>query len=90
MPIESVANSASAATNVALPTDLPARIYPQEDAVSSSDDLSGYTAISILFDDSLGWKFVASNLDSAAQIFAYFPNVLEVALNIPGKLILDI
>ncbi|THG98679.1 hypothetical protein EW145_g7388 [Phellinidium pouzarii] len=38
-----------------------------------------------MFDASLGWEFVAQNTDSAAQIFAYIPTCLEVALGITSN-----
>ncbi|KAH8112227.1 hypothetical protein DFH11DRAFT_1689967 [Phellopilus nigrolimitatus] len=35
-----------------------------------------------MFDGTLGWEFVATNTDSAAQIFAYFPACLQAALGV--------
>lgn len=35
-----------------------------------------------MFDQTLGWDFVATNVDSAAQIFLYFPQVLQTGLGI--------
>ncbi|EJC97950.1 uncharacterized protein FOMMEDRAFT_114733 [Fomitiporia mediterranea MF3/22] len=35
-----------------------------------------------MFDDSLGWDFVATNTDSAAQMFAFFPPALQVGLGL--------
>ena len=69
---------------VPLPTGLPSRIYPQ-DGVSETADLSGFTLISILFNQELNWQFVATNQDSSSQIFAYFPLVLQTALGVGRK-----
>jgi len=44
--------------------------------------LSGYTVISILFNQQLNWEFEATNSDSSSQIFAYFPGVISTALGI--------
>ncbi|KAI5116441.1 hypothetical protein M0805_006254 [Coniferiporia weirii] len=79
--IESVTSGATV-TSAPLPSDLPSRIYPAEGGVSANDVNEGYTPVSIMFDSTLGWEFVAKNTDSAAQIFAYFPTCLEVALGI--------
>ncbi|KAH8110307.1 hypothetical protein DFH11DRAFT_1804658 [Phellopilus nigrolimitatus] len=38
-----------------------------------------------MFDGTLGWEFVATNTDSAAQIFAYFPACLQAALGVTLK-----
>ncbi|KAH8103164.1 hypothetical protein DFH11DRAFT_1773904 [Phellopilus nigrolimitatus] len=35
------------------------------------DNLDGFTAVAFMFDGTLGWEFVATKTDSAAQIFAY-------------------
>ncbi|KAH8103166.1 hypothetical protein DFH11DRAFT_1773908 [Phellopilus nigrolimitatus] len=35
-----------------------------------------------MFDGTLNWEFVATNTDSAAQIFAYFPACLQAALGV--------
>ncbi|KAL5524480.1 hypothetical protein ACEPAF_9620 [Sanghuangporus sanghuang] len=74
--------SGATVTSVPLPSGLPARIYPSEGGVTADTDLSDYTAISVLFDVGLAWPFVATKTDSAAQIFAYFPPCLQVALGI--------
>jgi len=72
----------SSATSAPLPSNMPARIYPADGGVTSGDDLTGYTAISIMFKPQLGWAFVATNTISAGQILAYMPTVLMTALDI--------
>jgi hypothetical protein len=74
--------SPSAAPTIApLPTGIPARIYPAVQ-IDPNSDLSGYTVISILFNQELNWQFEATNPDSSNQIFAYFPGVIAAALGI--------
>lgn len=71
----------TAAPSVApLPTGIPARIYPADQGPSTAP--SGFTLISILFNQSLNWQFEATNPDSSNQIFAYFPGVIANALGI--------
>lgn len=60
---------------------MPARIYPGVQ-VDPNSDMTGYTLISILFNQELGWQFEATNPDSSNQIFAYFPSVIANALGI--------
>jgi hypothetical protein len=67
-----------------LPTGLPSRIYPANQ-MTPSTSLDGYSFISILFNVQLNWPFVATNQTSSSQIFAYFPSVLEAALNLTGE-----
>jgi hypothetical protein len=83
IPLEGVSQTATI-TAIPLPTDLPARIFPAEGGVNPSDVPSGYTPVAILFDTALGWEFVAKHSRSSAQIFAYFPSVIQNAVNIPG------
>jgi hypothetical protein len=47
-----------------------------------SQDLSGYTMISILFNQELNWAFVASSTTSSSQIFAWLPAIIHTALDI--------
>ncbi|KAH0832218.1 hypothetical protein J3R83DRAFT_13181 [Lanmaoa asiatica] len=64
-----------------LPSGLPQVILPQPvlniDTLPSSDQV-----ISVLFNSSLNWKFVAENIDSPGQIFEYLPIVIATALGI--------
>jgi len=82
-----VASAANAATTIALPilpSDMPNRIYPA-DQLSSTTDLTGFTLISILFNQELNWPFVVGSQISASQIFAYMPVLISTALGITGK-----
>ena len=63
---------------------LPAIIYPS-DMLSSRTDLTGYTFIAILFDESLNWRFVVGSPVSSTQIFAYVPILIATALQLPGE-----
>ncbi|KAJ3755780.1 hypothetical protein EV360DRAFT_49138, partial [Lentinula raphanica] len=65
----------------ALPSSLPYRILPQ-DQISSSDDLTGYTLVSLLFDLQLNWPFVVNSADSSSQLFAFMPVILQTALGL--------
>jgi len=69
---------------VPLPTGIPNRIYPK-DQLDLSQDMSGYTIISILFNQELNWPFVAQNQISSSQIFAYLPVIIATALSMPGS-----
>jgi len=60
---------------------MPARILPAQ-GIPPGTDLSGYTFISILFDPSLRWSWVTTNSDSASQLFAYTPILIQSALGI--------
>lgn len=84
VPLESE-TSGETVVAVPLPSGLPSRIYPASGGVTADVNLDDYTAVSVMFDGSLGWAFVATNTDSAAQIFAYFPTCLQVALGLSGK-----
>jgi len=64
-----------------LPTGIPARIYPAQ-IVDPNRNFSGFTVISILFNQQLSWQFEATNPDAPSQIFAYFPGVIATALGI--------
>ena len=81
--LAAVSSASATVTAVPLPSGLPARIYPADGSVNA-DEVDGYTAVAILFDSTLGWQFVATHTDSAAQIIAYFPACLKAALNISG------
>ncbi|KAF8133413.1 hypothetical protein EV363DRAFT_1295561 [Boletus edulis] len=66
-------------TQALLPSGLPRVILPQPQLDINSLPTSD-TMISILFNDSLNWQFVAGNADSPGQIFEYFPTVIATAL----------
>jgi len=66
----------------ALPAGLPWRIYPQDTAPGGGGQITGFTLISILFDQSLNWPFVVGSDVASSQIFAYMPSIVEAALNI--------
>ena len=69
-------------TPVALPSDLPARIYP----VNQIGNLpNGYTLCSILYDFTLPWPFVAGNTQSQGQLFAWTQVLIMNALNISAS-----
>jgi hypothetical protein len=68
-----------------LPADLPTIIYPSEKIVNSKDDVVGLTAITLLFDQGLNWPWVARNDVSAGQIFAFMPQAISTALQIPSS-----
>jgi len=80
----SAANAATTILVPVLPTGIPNRIYPA-DQLSPSTDLTGYTLISILFNQELNWPFVVNSQISASQIFAYLPVLISTALDITGK-----
>ena len=83
-----MAAAANAATTIVvpiLPTDIPNRIYPA-DQLSPTPDFTGFTLISILFNQELNWLFVVGSQISASQIFAYMPVFITTALGITGKL----
>ncbi|TFY83180.1 hypothetical protein EWM64_g835 [Hericium alpestre] len=71
----------AAPVSAPLPNDIPARIYPPQ-PIPQGTDLSQYTLISILFDSSLPWIFVAGSGDSQAQLLSWLPTVLQGALPI--------
>jgi hypothetical protein len=66
-----------------LPSDLPSRIYPRN-GYQKGEDVTGFTLISLLFNQELNWPFVARNELSSAQIFAYMPAILNTALGLSG------
>lgn len=66
-----------------LPSGLPRVILPQPTLDVNSLPTND-TLISVLFNASLNWAFVATNADSEGQIFAYFPQVIATALGIDG------
>ncbi|KAI0265715.1 hypothetical protein BC834DRAFT_824777 [Gloeopeniophorella convolvens] len=68
------------APQAALPSDLPARVYPPNTLDTS--DLSGYTLVSVLFDQFLPWQFVAEETQSQGQLFLWFPVIVQTALNL--------
>jgi len=50
--------------------------------MDTGQDLSGFTIISILFNQELNWPFVVSNQISSSQIFAYLPVIITTALGL--------
>jgi hypothetical protein len=80
----SAANAATTLVVPVLPSDIPNRIYPA-DQLPPTTDLTGYTLISILFNQELNWPFVVNSQISASQIFAYMPVLITTALGITGK-----
>jgi len=70
-------------TAAALPTYLPLVIVPQTQ-LNIQDVPTSDTLISVLFNQSLNWEWVATNLDTPGQIFEYFPEVIATALGIDG------
>ena len=81
--------SGTAATAVpvqsALPSNMPSRIFSATSVDPSSSKLSGYTLISILFDQALNWGFVAGDSQAIGQLFRYMPPLLAGSLGIDGK-----
>jgi hypothetical protein len=62
---------------------MPGRIYSSA-PVPSGSSLDGLTLISILFDQSLNWKFVVNSPLSSSQIFGWIPYLITNALDIPA------
>lgn len=68
---------------VSLPSGIPARIVPGSGGADPGDnDLSGFSLITILFDQGLNWATVVQNTDSPGQIFAWLPPLIQTALSI--------
>ncbi|KXN89414.1 hypothetical protein AN958_05723, partial [Leucoagaricus sp. SymC.cos] len=72
----------SAIVPAPLPSGIPARIFPRDQLDLTSNDLDGYTLISILFNSELNWCFVVQSDFTSSQIFAYVPVLITTALNI--------
>ncbi|KAL4070006.1 hypothetical protein V8B97DRAFT_1871946, partial [Scleroderma yunnanense] len=72
----------------ALPGGLPSVILPQPQ-LNLSLVPTDYVLISVLFNSSLNWEFVATNADSPGQIFAYFPEVIATALGIETSQVMN-
>ena len=80
----SIASSVAATatpSQPALPTNLPVRIYPSEQADPQQID-GEHTLVSLLFKPALNWLTVANNTQSSAQIFTWMPSVVQYALNL--------
>ncbi|KZP26286.1 hypothetical protein FIBSPDRAFT_887374 [Athelia psychrophila] len=75
------ASGTATPTAPALPSGMPARIYPGSQ-IASNTDLTAYTPIAILFDLDLSWQFETSSSDAPNQMFAYMPAVIAGALGI--------
>lgn len=72
--------AAATATQVPLPTGIPSRIYPQNGVDGSAPP--GFTLISLLFNQDLNWNFVVQHQETASQLFAFVPVILQGALGI--------
>ncbi|KAF5374174.1 hypothetical protein D9615_008817 [Tricholomella constricta] len=75
--------TASSILSAPLPTGIPGRIYPRVQ-LDTSQDLSDYTMISILFNQELNWPFVVTTQISSSQIFAWLPAIIATALQVPA------
>ena len=81
---------ATAAPSVAaLPSGLPARIFPASGVDPEKDDLDGYQFITLLFDQLLPWPWVCGHTETASQLFAYTPVVIQKSLNVTCKFIYE-
>jgi len=47
--------------------------------------LSGFSLVSILFDQFLSWAFVAQNTQSQGQLFLWLPTIIQSALDLPSE-----
>jgi hypothetical protein len=65
----------------ALPAGIPSRIYPPAQ-LDLKQDFSGYTLISILFNQELNWPFVVNSPIASSQIFAFVPPLVYTALGV--------
>ncbi|KAI0823199.1 hypothetical protein BC628DRAFT_594937 [Trametes gibbosa] len=72
-------------TQAPLPSNLPVQIFPAQGSHPGDPDLSGYSLISILFDSALNWKFVAGNITSSSQIFAWMAPLLQASLGLQAN-----
>ncbi|KAI0685008.1 hypothetical protein BC835DRAFT_1291373, partial [Cytidiella melzeri] len=70
----------AAPSQAPLPNNIPSRIYLPSGMPTSPGP--SYTLITLLLDNALPWKLVATNDDSANQIFAWFPVIISTALGI--------
>ncbi|EGO23688.1 hypothetical protein SERLADRAFT_469886 [Serpula lacrymans var. lacrymans S7.9] len=76
----------SSAPSIApLPSNLPRIILPPGQQYNQSTVPAGYSLISVLFNQSLNWQWVAQNADTSGQIFEYFPQVIATALGIDAS-----
>ncbi|KAI0034609.1 hypothetical protein K488DRAFT_45031, partial [Vararia minispora EC-137] len=64
-----------------LPSTVPSRVYPPS-PIPSSENLSGYTLVAVLFDSQLDWQFVTSSSDSETQLFSWMPPLLQASLGL--------
>jgi len=67
----------------ALPSGLATRIVTQP-PLDLSQDFTGYTLVSFLFDQWLNWPFVVQDAKASTQIIAYMPLLIQAALGITG------
>ncbi|KAG2115451.1 hypothetical protein DEU56DRAFT_177287 [Suillus clintonianus] len=67
-----------------IPTYLPQAIMPQPQ-LNVQDVPTTDTLISVLFNQSLNWEWVATNSDTQGQIFEYFPTIIATALGIDAS-----
>ncbi|KAJ3562259.1 hypothetical protein NP233_g9687 [Leucocoprinus birnbaumii] len=83
-PIPDAATTLTVAA--ALPTGIPARIFPRDQLdLSNKQQFEGYTLISLLFNNELNWPFVVNSSLASSQIFAYTPVLITTALNIQSS-----
>ncbi|KAH9060221.1 hypothetical protein EDB87DRAFT_641593 [Lactarius vividus] len=82
LSVVSPSNLPSTTTPVLLPSNLPARIYPPTQVDPNS--LTGFSLVSILFDQFLSWPFVAQNTQSQGQLFLWLPTIIQSALGLPS------
>ncbi|THH15327.1 hypothetical protein EUX98_g9484, partial [Antrodiella citrinella] len=80
-------SSTASPSAASLPSGMPAQIFPAE-GIPPGTNTNGYTFISILFDPSLRWSWVTSHSDSATQLLAYTPILIQSALNITADQVL--
>lgn len=75
---------ASQPSAVPIPTYLPSAIMPRP-TLNVQNVPTTDTLISVLFNQSLNWKWVATNSDTQGQIFEYFPSIIATALGIDSS-----
>jgi hypothetical protein len=69
------------ATKAPLPTNLPSMILPDGKLPNKPE---GYSEVTILLDQALNWRFVATHSYSSAQIFVVMTNILRAGLGLSG------
>ncbi|KDN48290.1 hypothetical protein RSAG8_02882, partial [Rhizoctonia solani AG-8 WAC10335] len=76
--------SGTPTTTIAFPSALPTRIVPVGgvNPEKDTDQLKGYSLISLLFTNQLSWVFVTQHAEATGQLFAYTPQMIETALGL--------